>query len=160
MPTSCAVYKMAGCMVLFSFVGGVVKTISMQPAIFAGIPNINTVEKRSAVPPGIYKPTFSIATDLLQHFIPGIVSMISVCIHCFSRTGRCRISCQFFFMGYKIVFMSLYNHFFNGNNQYSLGPRFLQLLNNIPEIIFLENAVHTTPSFCCQRQNCGTFHTG
>ena len=33
--------------------GGEHKIISLQPAIFAGIPNINTVENKGAVPPGM-----------------------------------------------------------------------------------------------------------
>jgi UDP-glucuronate 4-epimerase len=34
----------------------------LQPAIFAGTASISTVEKSGAVPPGTYKPTFSIPT--------------------------------------------------------------------------------------------------
>ena len=33
---------------------------------FAGIANIKTVENNGAVPPGMYKPTFSIPTDFRQ----------------------------------------------------------------------------------------------
>ena len=36
--------------------------------------NINTVENKGAVPPGIYKPTFSIATAFCQQVTPGVVS--------------------------------------------------------------------------------------
>ena len=43
------------------------KIISLQPAIFAGIPNMRMVENKGAVPPGIYKPTLSMATARLQH---------------------------------------------------------------------------------------------
>ena len=39
---------------MFPFLsGGVHKTISLQPAILAGTPNINTVENKGAEPPGI-----------------------------------------------------------------------------------------------------------
>ena len=74
-PTNDAVYKMAGFM--FPFLsGGVHKTTSLHPAIFAGIASINMVENNGAVPPGIYNPTFSIATFFLQHFTPLFVSII------------------------------------------------------------------------------------
>ena len=43
---------MAGSISPFSF-GGVHKIISLQPANFAGIPNISTVENKGAEPPGI-----------------------------------------------------------------------------------------------------------
>ena len=46
----------------------------LGPAIFAGAANINTVENRGAVPPGIYKPIFSIGTAFCQQLIPFIVS--------------------------------------------------------------------------------------
>ena len=50
--------------------------ISLHPAIFAGIPSIRTVEKRGAVPPGIYSPTFLNGTLFLQHLTPFVVSII------------------------------------------------------------------------------------
>ena len=43
---------MAGSISPFSF-GGVHKIISLQPANFAGMPNISTVENSGADPPGI-----------------------------------------------------------------------------------------------------------
>ena len=63
----------AGCTFPSRF-GGVHNTISLQPAIRAGTANINTVENKGAVPPGIYKPTFSIATAFCQQVTPGVVS--------------------------------------------------------------------------------------
>ena len=45
-----------------------------NPAILAGTANINTVESNGAVPPGIYKPTFSIGRFSCQHSTPFIVS--------------------------------------------------------------------------------------
>jgi hypothetical protein len=42
----------------------------------AGIPNINTVENKGAVPPGIYNPTFSIGTAFRQHFVPMLFTSI------------------------------------------------------------------------------------
>lgn len=41
-----------------SLLGGVQSTISLHPAILAGVANINTVENKGAVPPGMYNPTF------------------------------------------------------------------------------------------------------
>ena len=75
-PTNEAAYKIAGLISPCSL-GGVHKITSLQPAIFAGMPNINTVENKGADPPGIYIPTFSIPTDFLQHQTPGIVSIRS-----------------------------------------------------------------------------------
>lgn len=46
----------------------------LQPAIKAGIPSIKIVENNGAEPPGMYKPTFSIATFFLQQVTPSIVS--------------------------------------------------------------------------------------
>jgi hypothetical protein len=40
------------------------------------------VEKSGADPPGIYKPTFSMATDFRQQFTPGEVSITSSVIIC------------------------------------------------------------------------------
>ena len=77
MPQSCAVNRIAG-YTEPSLSGGVQSIISLQPAIEAGMASINTVEKRGAVPPGIYNPTFSMPTDFLQHFTPGIVSIIFI----------------------------------------------------------------------------------
>ena len=39
--------------------GGVTIVSSLQPAIFAGIASISTVEERGVFPPGTHKPTFS-----------------------------------------------------------------------------------------------------
>ena len=72
-PAVSAANRMAGC-TFPSLSGGVQSTISLQPAIRAGTANIRTVEKRGAVPPGIYKPTFSIATAFCQQVTPGVVS--------------------------------------------------------------------------------------
>ena len=47
----------------------------LQFAIIAGIANINTEENKGAVPPGIYKPTFSIALFYCQQNTPGVVSV-------------------------------------------------------------------------------------
>ena len=63
--------------------GGEHKITSLQPAIFAGIPSINMVENNGAVPPGIYKPTFSIPILLRQHCTPGMVSITSTSATCF-----------------------------------------------------------------------------
>ena len=40
--------------------------ISEQPAICAGTPSMSTVENNGAVPPGIYKPTLSIANRVIN----------------------------------------------------------------------------------------------
>ncbi|KAF5028866.1 hypothetical protein DSECCO2_654560 [anaerobic digester metagenome] len=56
--------------------------MSLQPAIFAGIASINSVEKRGAVPPGIYSPTLSIALLLRMHLTPGDVSISVSCAIC------------------------------------------------------------------------------
>ena len=47
--------------------------ISLQPAICAGVASISTVEKRGAVPPGMYSPTFSMGTAFCQQVTPGRV---------------------------------------------------------------------------------------
>src|SRR5690606_31003385 len=54
-PHRLAAYKMAGC-TFPSLLGGVQRTISLQPAMLAGMANINMVENNGAVPPGIYNP--------------------------------------------------------------------------------------------------------
>ena len=59
-----------------SLLGGVQSTISLQPAILAGVASISTVLKRGAVPPGIYNPTFSIATLFCQQVTPAQVSTL------------------------------------------------------------------------------------
>ena len=57
-----AAYRIYG--FIFPFLsGGEHSTISLQPAIFAGIASIKTVENKGAVPPGIYKPTFEMGTE-------------------------------------------------------------------------------------------------
>ncbi len=66
---SLAATKMASC-TFPSLSQGVQRTTSLQPAIVAGIPNINTVENKGAEPPGIYRPTFSIALDSRQQVTP------------------------------------------------------------------------------------------
>ena len=66
---------MAGC-TSPTALGGVQSTISLQPAMRAGTANINTVENRGAVPPGIYNPTRSIGTAFCQQFTPGAVSTL------------------------------------------------------------------------------------
>ncbi len=72
-PATCAAYNIAGA-IFPEVLGGVHNIISLHPAIFAGIANIKTVEKRGAVPPGIYNPTFSIGIAFLQQVTPAIVS--------------------------------------------------------------------------------------
>ena len=51
-PAILAAIRMAG-FTLPSRFGGVQSTISLHPAILAGVASINTVEKSGAVPPGI-----------------------------------------------------------------------------------------------------------
>jgi hypothetical protein len=46
------------------------------------MPNISTVEKSGAVPPGIYKPTFSMAMLFCQQVMPGVVSMSFGSLRC------------------------------------------------------------------------------
>ena len=72
-PATFAAISMAG-FTLPSFPGGVQSTISLHPAILAGVASISTVEKSGAVPPGMYSPTFSMATLFCQHTTPGAVS--------------------------------------------------------------------------------------
>ena len=58
-------------------------TISLHPASCAGIPNISTVEKSGADPPGMYRPTFSIGLLSRQHLTPFMVLMtlgFSICV--------------------------------------------------------------------------------
>jgi hypothetical protein len=57
-----------------SFRGGVQSTSSRQPAMRAGTASMSTEENSGAVPPGMYSPTFSMATLLRQHATPGMVS--------------------------------------------------------------------------------------
>ena len=68
-PVSLAEYSISSA-ILPSWLGGVHKIISLQPAILAGTASIKTVEKRGAVPPGMYIPTFSIGRASCQHFTP------------------------------------------------------------------------------------------
>ncbi|CUQ31937.1 Uncharacterised protein [Segatella copri] len=72
-PAIFAAMRIAG-FTLPSLLGGVHSTISLHPAILAGVASIRTVLKRGAVPPGIYNPTFSIATLFCQQVTPGQVS--------------------------------------------------------------------------------------
>ena len=72
-PAIFAAIRIAG-FTLPSLLGGVQRTISLQPAIFAGVASINTVLNKGAVPPGIYNPTFSIATLFCQQVTPAQVS--------------------------------------------------------------------------------------
>ena len=58
------------------------KIISSQPAIFAGVANINTVENKGAVPPGIYNPTFWIGILFCQHDTPFEVTIFSPLNNC------------------------------------------------------------------------------
>ena len=78
-----ATYKITGFTLPF-LSDGVHTTISLQPASIAGMPNINKVENNGAVPPGIYKPTFSIATALRQHTTPLVVSILVIVSFCAS----------------------------------------------------------------------------
>ena len=75
-PATFAAISMAGC-TLPSLFGGVQSTISLHPAILAGVASISTVENNGAVPPGIYSPTFSIATLFCQQVTPLAVSTFS-----------------------------------------------------------------------------------
>ena len=81
-PTVFAANNIAGCN-WPSLSGGEHKIISLQPAMLAGMPSINKVENNGAVPPGMYKPTFSMPTLLRQHCTPGMVSIISTMPTCF-----------------------------------------------------------------------------
>lgn len=49
--------------------------ISLQPAILAGVASMSTVLNRGAVPPGTYRPTFSIGIIFCQQVTPGVVSI-------------------------------------------------------------------------------------
>ena len=72
-PATCAAKRMAGFTLPWGD-GGVHSTISLHPAILAGVASMSTVLNRGAVPPGIYNPTRSIATLFCQHVTPGCVS--------------------------------------------------------------------------------------
>ena len=72
-PAACAANRMAGC-IFPSVLGGEQSMISLHPAICAGVASIRTVEKRGAVPPGMYSPTFSMGTAFCQQVTPGTVS--------------------------------------------------------------------------------------
>ena len=78
-PTTLAAARIAG-FTLPSVIGGVQSTISLQPAILAGVASINTVEKSGAVPPGMYNPTRSIGNCFCQHTTPGDVSTLQAVI--------------------------------------------------------------------------------
>ena len=69
-PATFAANNTAGC-TFPSRPGGVQRTISLHPAILAGTASISTVENSGAVPPGIYNPTFSMATAFCQQVTPG-----------------------------------------------------------------------------------------
>ena len=56
--------------------------ICEQPATFAGIASISTVENKGADPPGIYSPTFSMATDFRTHLTPGTVCIFTGSAFC------------------------------------------------------------------------------
>src|SRR6187402_3559134 len=75
-PHSAALYNMAG-FILPSLLAGVHNTTRLQPAIAAGVASINTVENRGALPPGIYKPTFSIGRLSRQQTTPLVVSILT-----------------------------------------------------------------------------------
>ena len=49
-------------------------TMSLQPAISAGIACINKELNRGAEPPGIYNPTLSIGLNSDHKLMPGVVS--------------------------------------------------------------------------------------
>ena len=57
---------------------GVQSTMRLQPAIAAGVASINTVENNGALPPGIYKPTFSIGLLSRQQTTTLVVSTLTV----------------------------------------------------------------------------------
>ena len=80
-PAVLAAARIAGLM-LPSGDGGVQRIISLHPAILAGVASIRTVEKSGAVPPGMYSPTFSIATLFCQHSTPLHVSTLFVMYCC------------------------------------------------------------------------------
>ena len=62
--------------------GGVHSTISLHPAILAGVASMSTVLNSGAVPPGMYRPTRSIGTLLCQQLTPGIVSVFTPSKRC------------------------------------------------------------------------------
>ena len=72
---------MAGCTLPF-LPGGVHSTMCRQPAMRAGTTSISTVENSGELPPGIYNPTFEIATARCSQRTPGTVSTTTGCIAC------------------------------------------------------------------------------
>src|SRR5690606_40167579 len=80
-PQSWAVYKISGA-ILPSLFGGEHSTISLHPAICAGTASINTVENNGAVPPGMYKPTFSMGRFSCQQVTPLVVSKLILLVFC------------------------------------------------------------------------------
>jgi hypothetical protein len=71
-PQRDAAYKIAGCICPF-LSGGEHSTISLHPAILAGIANMSTVENNGALPPGMYKPTRDIGRFSIQQSTPALV---------------------------------------------------------------------------------------
>ena len=53
--------------------GGVASTIVLHPATCAGTPSMSDVDGKTALPPGTYKPTLSIARGNRVQTTPGIV---------------------------------------------------------------------------------------
>mmetsp|Transcript_16424 Transcript_16424/g.51045 ORF Transcript_16424/g.51045 Transcript_16424/m.51045 type:complete len:261 (+) Transcript_16424:418-1200(+) len=68
--------------------GGVASTRVEHPAIMAGTDSMSAVEGSTAVPPGTYNPTRSIARLTRPHTTPGIVSTGFISIFCASWNLR------------------------------------------------------------------------
>ena len=68
MPQQAAAYSTSGLW------AGVHSTTSGQPAICAGRASMSTVEKRGALPPGMYRPTRPMGTGRWMQVTPGAVS--------------------------------------------------------------------------------------
>ncbi|ANB14933.1 hypothetical protein AWJ20_2550 [Sugiyamaella lignohabitans] len=72
-PTLCATYTTSGVKVP-SDRGGDARMMFLHPATLAGIPSIIAVDGSTAVPPGTYRPTDSMARENREQMTPGAVS--------------------------------------------------------------------------------------
>ena len=63
---------------------GVTMTSSRQPAIFAGIASISTVELSGASPPGTVRPTFSMGRTFCPSTTPSVALTMKLFRNCFS----------------------------------------------------------------------------
>ena len=86
-PATFAAASMAG-FIFPSFPGGVVMTISPQPAILAGMASISTVDGYAAVPPGTYRPTLSRGVTFWPMTTPARSVMMKLLRTCFSWNWR------------------------------------------------------------------------